>query len=260
MEKLSKWKCDYWSARAESIIDAMQRTYNKGSIDNIAELNTGVMPLDKGVMTEGEVIEIIRTNQTYAEAVRNHPLSSRCQVGELNIKGNRNNYYFVNIGVDISRSDNVKNLWVPTSLDAVGHILQQMGVSADSFLCDAGGADGRVAYLAPCRAVAIENNPALIRTAYKWAPWFNRPNVQIVEGDLYTSNYSEYTHIFTSLTYHDLDILSKKLAKEISKNTKVFTVLNPLDASLFKIEKAFPFVLNDSQLAPITVGLIQKLK
>ncbi|MCK4669738.1 MAG: hypothetical protein KAT43_00935 [Nanoarchaeota archaeon] len=265
MKRLGKIACNAWSARIESYIDAMQRMYDKGSVDAIEELNIDVRPLfDLRTVHKGEVIEVISANNKYAEALRNHPLCTYIQIGELNIKGNIADYYLVSLEagrvVPSHLLKSMAEVWVPTNISSVEFILQQMEVTEDSYLCDAGAGDCRVGYISKCRTVCIERNPELVRTAYAWAQWFSGYNMEIINDDLYTHDYSEYTHIFMSLTHHDPKKLSKMLAGKVSKDTKLFTFLNPLDQSVFEITKAFVFVGNDSQVLPITVGLIQKLK
>lgn len=256
MKRIGKRLCKAWSKRAESIIDAMERACNSQEPIYFQKLNSGLKPIPSTY--EKGVFEIIPTERKYAYQLTKHPLAKECRIGRLNYRGFDKDHYFVGMRLDVPGTEKINNRWMPTQLSTIDFIFKHLGVNKDSYICDSGGGDGRVALTAPCKSVSLEHNETLVDIANRWAVHFDKKDVEIRKSNGYNDDYSGYTHIFISLTYQYPSNLAYTLAKQISRDTKVFSVEYPLEP-LFKVEKIIPIVLNDTQIFPITYGFIQKL-
>ena len=122
--------------------------------------------------------------------------------------------------------------FVGIPVNVLKNIAKELEVGDDSIVYDLGCGDGRVLfYLAKinpkAKYIGIENSPfpfVLAKTMSWWNKKINNIDVQIIKKDIFDTDLSKATHLFTYLYPNIMDDLLPKFDKEIKKGTRLVSV------------------------------------
>lgn len=115
--------------------------------------------------------------------------------------------------------------YVPIPKEAFLKLNDALSLKHDSTVYDLGSGDGRVLYAlaknSKARFVGIEKAPFPYLASLVRGGIAGKKNVEIIYGDIHTTNLTEATHIYTYLLSDIMDKLLPKFEKELASGTRV---------------------------------------
>lgn len=113
-------------------------------------------------------------------------------------------------------------------------IVKHFGLKKDQNFADLGCGDGRVVFtthrMYRCKSVGYEISPVLlmfVKLSKLISAPFNK-KIRFIEEDFFKVNLKEYDVIYCNLPSDVLEVLSKKLKKELKKGSRVFSFKNEI--------------------------------